>query len=49
MVSVVAHYHLLLARVGAHCVNAVEAQAARLAQAAALIYVCRKTQRENDA
>lgn len=46
VVAVVAHYDLFLARVGAHCVDTVKACAARLAQAVALIYICRGTERE---
>lgn len=46
VVAVAAHYDLLLACVGAHCVDTVKAGAARLTQAAAFIYVCRNTQRE---
>lgn len=49
MVPVAAHDDLLLACVGAHRVDTVEAGAARLAQAAALIYVCRITRMENQA
>lgn len=40
MVSVATLYDLLLARVRAHSVDTVEARAARLTKAVALIYIC---------
>lgn len=40
VVSTIAHKDLLLAAEGAHCVDAGKAGAARLSQAAALVYVC---------
>lgn len=49
LVAVAAHFDLLLARVGAHSVDTVKAWAAWLTQAAALIYVCRNTQRKSEA